>query len=188
MNDTYETKEFVDTEAFRLWLQNNHDSVDGTWLKMHKKNSGLISISYAEALDVALCYGWIDGQRRSFDENSYIQKFTPRRKRSLWSKRNVQYIERLINAGLMTPAGLAEVELAKADGRWEAAYDGPSSMTFPDEFLNELRQYPLAQAKFDSMNKTERYAIGWQLQTAKTQKTIVARQKRIIDKLRETEE
>lgn len=185
MSDAYETMEFINMEAFRLWLDENHASIDGMWLKIHKVNSGLSSITYPEAVDVALCFGWIDGLKRSFDENSYVQKFTPRRKRSLWSKRNVEYIERLSKAGLMTPRGLKEVELAKADGRWEAAYDGPSSMKFTDSFLNELRKHPVAQEKFDALNKTERYTIGWQLQTAKTQKIIEARQKRIIDKLLE---
>ena len=183
MNDSYETLEFSNSNTFRTWLDVHYDSIDGVWLKLHKKHSGLESITYAEALDVALCYGWIDGQRRSFDETSFLQKYTPRRHRSLWSKRNIEHIARLIEAGLMTQAGLDEIDKAKADGRWEAAYDGPSSMVIPDSFLKELSTHPKAQAKFDAMSKSARYSIGWQLQTAKSQKTIDARQKRIIEQL-----
>jgi len=183
MSDSYETLEFSDSEAFRNWLDAHYGSTDGVWLKLHKKGSGLQSVTYAEALDVALCYGWIDGQRRSFDELSFLQKYTPRRARSLWSKRNIEHVTRLIDDGPMTTAGLEEITKAKADGRWEAAYDGPSSMVIPNRFLDELSKYPKAQKKFDAMSKSARYSIGWQLQTAKTQKTIDARQKRIIEQL-----
>lgn len=183
MDDTYQTLEFKDIKEFRNWLNENHKNVNGVWVKLHKKGSGLPSVTIAETLDTALCYGWIDGQRRSFDENSYLQKYTPRRARSLWSKRNVEYIARLTEAGLMMPAGLKEVERAQADGRWAAAYDGPSIMTFPESFLEELHKHPEAEARFNALSKTERYSMGWQLQTARTQKTVEARQMRIIQSL-----
>ncbi|MES2630811.1 MAG: YdeI/OmpD-associated family protein [Patescibacteria group bacterium] len=185
MQDTYETIEFSDAESFRQWLDAHYESVDGVWLKIQKKGSIKTSVTNAEALDIALCYGWIDGLRRGLDENSYLQKFTPRRAKSLWSKRNITYIDRLTKAGLMKPSGLKEVHAAMADGRWDAAYDGPSTMTLPDSFMHELGKHPKAKAQFELLNKTARYAIGWQLQTAKTEKTIEARQKRIIEKLEE---
>lgn len=183
MTDQYETLEFKTSEEFRSWLDKNHATTDGVWLKLHKKGTGLATVTNAEALDTALCYGWIDGQRKSFDENSYLQKYTPRRARSLWSKRNVKYIARLTEAGMMMPAGILEVEKAQADGRWEAAYDGPSNMTFPESFLEELHKHPKAEARFNALSKSARYTMGWQLQTAKTQKTFEARQARIIQGL-----
>ena len=185
MNDDYQILEFTDSEAFRTWLDEHHGILNGVWLKLHKKKSGLQSISYAEALDVALCYGWIDGLKRSFDERSYVQKFTPRRSRSLWSKRNIEHITRLTQAGLMMPAGLKEVEEAQADGRWDAAYDAPSTMEIPETFLAELKLHPKAQAKFDAMAKSARYSIGWQLQTAKKEATRLARTEKIIQNLEE---
>ena len=182
-NNNYEVIEFEDTEAFRVWIDKNHRTTSGIWLKLHKKSSGLTSISYAEALDIALCFGWIDGMRRSYDDFSFLQKITPRRPRSLWSKRNIEHVTRLIDKGLMTSAGLEEVERAQADGRWATAYDGPSTMTFSKSFLAELNKYPEAEAYFNSLTKSARFTIGLQLQTAKTQKTLEARQARAIQKL-----
>ena len=183
MRPDYSILPFKTAKAFRTWLDKNHAKSDGVWLQLYKKASDIQSVTYAEALDEALCYGWIDGQRKSHDEVSFLQKFTPRRPRSLWSKRNIQYIERLRELGIMMPAGEAEVARAQADGRWEAAYDGPSNMTIPESFLAELAKHPAAQAKFDAMSKSARYYIGWQLQTAKTQKTIDARTVKIINEL-----
>jgi len=188
MNDDYEVCEFIDAAALRVWLDENHQKVNGVWLKIHKKDSGLASITYPEAVDAALSYGWIDGLRRSYDNNSYVQKLTPRRAKSLWSKRNIEHIERLTKLGLMMPNGLNEVALAKADGRWDAAYDGPASMTFSDAFLQELKKHPKAQTKFDSLTKSAKYALGWQLQTAKTEKTINSRQERIITMLENSDQ
>lgn len=184
MKDAYETLEFKNAKEFREWLEENYAAVDGVWLKLHKKGSGLASVTYTEALDDALCYGWIDGLKRSYDKDSYLQKFTPRRTRSLWSKRNIEHIARLTEAGLMTAAGLKEVEKAQADGRWAAAYDAPSSMTFPDSFLKELHKHPKAEVRFNLLSKTNRYSIGWQLQTAKTQKMMESRQAKIIQNLK----
>jgi len=149
-------------------------------MRIYKKASGKTSITYAEALDEALCYGWIDGQRKSYDEVSYLQKFTPRRQRSIWSKRNTEHIARLTEAGLMTDRGMQEVERAKADGRWEAAYDGPSEMNVPEEFMRELGENPQAKRFFDTLGKTSKYSIAWRLQTAKTEATFKRRLDKII--------
>jgi len=122
------------------WLAKNHSVASGLWLRIFKKASGEASITYPEALDGALCYGWIDGQKKTYDERSWLQKFTPRRPKSVWSKINTQHVERLTRAAKMRPAGLKEVEAAKADGRWSAAYDSPSKMAIPEDFLKALSQ------------------------------------------------
>lgn len=165
---------------FRKWLELNGQTADGIWLRIYKKVSGTATVTYAEAVDEALCYGWIDGLKKSYDEVSYIQKFTPRRPKSLWSKRNIEHIERLTKAGLMTEAGLLEVEKAQADGRWAAAYDAYTDMKVPDFFLTELRKNPKAEAFFNELNKTNKYAIAWRLQTAKTEATRLRRAEKII--------
>ena len=183
MQDTYETLEHLDSRSFKNWLELHHDVVDGIWLRIYKKASGVTSITYAEALDIALCYGWINGLKRSYDEQSYVQKFTPRRTRSMWSKRNIEHVDRLMREGLMQPSGLKEVDAAKADGRWEKAYDGPSNMQLPASFLDELEKHPAAKLAFDLLNKSQKYFIGFQLQTARTEKTVAARQLKIIDSL-----
>jgi uncharacterized protein YdeI (YjbR/CyaY-like superfamily) len=180
MTVEYEILEFKTRAAFRTWLEKHHATTPGVWLRIYKKASGVPSINHPEALDEALCFGWIDGQRKSYDEVSFLQKFTPRRPRSLWSKRNIQYIERLTQAGLMTEAGLHEVEKAKADGRWAAAYDSPATMEVPDDFLAELRKHPQAAAFFEGLNKTNKYAIAWRLTTAKTDATRLRRMQKII--------
>jgi uncharacterized protein YdeI (YjbR/CyaY-like superfamily) len=171
MKPDYEIMPCKDAASWRRWLAEHHANVDGVWLRIYKKASGMPTVTYAEALDDALCYGWIDGQKKSYDELSFLQKFTPRRSRSLWSKRNIEHIDRLNAAGLMTPAGLLEVERAQADGRWAAAYDAPSVMQVPEYFLEELRKHPKAEAFFNGLNKTHKYAFAWRLQTAKTDAT-----------------
>jgi uncharacterized protein YdeI (YjbR/CyaY-like superfamily) len=125
--NTLPTIEFSTAKTFETWLEKNHDNSIGFWLKIFKKDSGMKTISYAEALDIALCYGWIDGQRQSFDEKAYLQKFCPRRAKSIWSKINIGHVERLINEGRMRPAGLKAIEKAKEDGAWEKAYDSSSN-------------------------------------------------------------
>lgn len=162
---------FGSASEFRKWLARNHRLSDGIWLRIFKKGSDTASITYAEALDEALCFGWIDGQKQTHDELSWRQKFTPRRARGGWSKINTQHAERLIRAGRMKPHGLAEVDAAKQDGRWGAAYDSPSNATFPDDFLTALSKAPEAKAFFDSLNKANRYAIAYRLQTAKKPET-----------------
>lgn len=180
MQSDYEIIAFEDAPAFREWLDEHHSSTNGVWLKLYKKASGIASVTYAEALDEALCYGWIDGQKKSYDEVSFLQKFTPRRVRSMWSKRNIEHIERLTAAGLMAPSGLAEMQRAQADGRWQAAYDASSNMVVPDDFMAELQKHPKAEAFFATLNKTNLYAIVWRLQTAKTEVTRKRRQDKIL--------
>jgi uncharacterized protein YdeI (YjbR/CyaY-like superfamily) len=180
----YETIAFANAAEWRSWLDGHHADTDGVWVRMYKKGIEIATVTYAEALDDALCYGWIDGQRKGFDEQSYIQKFTPRRKGSLWSKRNIEYVARLTDAGLMVPAGQVEVDAAKADGRWAAAYDKPSEMKPTPEFLAELHKFPEAKEFYESLNKTNKYAIAWRLQTAKTEVTRLRRQEKLLEMLK----
>lgn len=176
----YEIVEVADQAAFRAWLADNATKVPGIWLKIYKKDSGVASITYAHALDEALCYGWIDGQKKTYDELSFLQKFTPRRASSMWSKRNIDNVERLTKSGLMTEAGLREVAAAKADGRWEQAYDKPSDMQVPKFFLDMLAQHPKAEAFYKELNRANTYAIAWRLQTAKTEATRLKRAEKLI--------
>lgn len=175
--------EFKTSEAFETWLIKNHDNSNGLWLKIFKKDSGKATITYAEALDVALCYGWIDGQRVAHDEQAWLQKFGPRRAKSIWSKRNTEHVARLINEGRMRPAGFDAVEKAKEDGRWGKAYDSPSKMTIPEDFLKKLSKNKKAEAFFRGLNKTNLFFIGFRLQTAKKQETREKRMKAIIEML-----
>ena len=168
-------------DEWESWLENNHDNDKGIWLRFFKKNSCVITFSYDEALDVALCYGWIDGQLKTFDEKSYIQKFTHRRPKSMWSKRNIQHIIRLEKEGKLKPSGLKEVDAAKADGRWEKAYSSPGNMKIPEDFIKELSKNKKALAFFESLNKTNKYTIGWRLETAKNTETREKRIKEIIN-------
>jgi uncharacterized protein YdeI (YjbR/CyaY-like superfamily) len=135
---------FEAKQGFYDWLEANHQQHDAVWLRMYKKASGVPTINWEEAVEMALCFGWIDSLKNSYDEVSFIQKFTPRRKRSIWSKKNCQTCERLTTKGLMRPAGLAQIEAAKTDGRWEAAYDSPKNMTVPEDFVAALEKYPEA--------------------------------------------
>ncbi|TGL00859.1 YdeI/OmpD-associated family protein [Leptospira levettii] len=179
--------EFLSAESFEIWLEKNHKSSTGIWIKIFKKESGKKSITYKEALDVALCYGWIDSQKQSFDDQSWLQKFSPRTSKSIWSKINIGHVERLINEGKMKPEGLEAVEKAKAEGRWEKAYDSPSKMTVPEDFLKELQKNKKASEFYKSLNKTNLYSIGFRLQTAKRAETREKRMKEIIIKLEKGE-
>ncbi len=181
--NTLPTLAFKTTEAFETWLEKHHVDSVGIWMKIFKKDSGKKTITYAEALDVALCYGWIDGQKQKFDEAAWLQKFCPRTAKSVWSKVNIGHVERLIKTARMRPAGLKAVEKAKADGRWERAYDSSSKMTIPEDFLNELGKNKKAEAFFKELNKTNLFIIGFRLQTAKKQETREKRMKEIIAKL-----
>jgi len=167
------------------WLAENHSESDGILIRMFKKDSGIASITHAGALNEALCYGWIDGQAKKYDEESWLQKFTPRRAKSIWSKRNIDHINRLIEEGKMKAAGFGEVEKAKADGRWEQAYDSPANMEVPEDFLKELSRNKKAKTFFDTLNKTNIYSITWRLQTAKKPETREKRMKAIIGMLTE---
>jgi len=183
IHDEYPIIPFENQELWRNWLEQNHDKVDGVWIKIYKKASGITSVTHAGALEEALCFGWIDGQANKYDEVSYLQKFTPRRAKSIWSKRNIDLVKRLEKEGKMESAGLEQVKAAKADGRWEKAYDSPSNMTMPDDFLQELAKDKKAQAFFETLNKTNTYAIGWRLQTAKKPETRQKRMKMILEML-----
>jgi uncharacterized protein YdeI (YjbR/CyaY-like superfamily) len=176
-------RSFRSAKELRAWLAREHARAPGLLLRIYKKDCGIPSVTYAEALDQALCYGWIDGQKLPFDASSWVQKWTPRGARSGWSKRNVAHVERLIREGQMTPAGLAQVEAAKADGRWHTAYDSPASATVPPEFLEELARNAKAKEFYATLNKANRYAIAYRLQTAKRPQTKTRRIKLIIAKL-----
>jgi len=177
------TLAFKSSIGFRDWLEKNHAGAEGIWLRVYKKDSGKPSITYVEALDQALCFGWIDGQKRPSDENSWLQKFTPRRAKSGWSKLNTQHAERLIKSGEMTPAGLEAVEAAKADGRWQAAYESSRNIVPPEDFLKLLGTNKEAKAFFASLNKANVYAIVYRLQTAKKPETRERRMKKIFEML-----
>lgn len=167
---------FQNQKAWDSWLVEHAGSSAGLWLRLAKKSANLESISYQEALEVALCYGWIDGQKKSFDEESWLQKFTPRGLKSIWSKINRAKALALIEQGRMQPFGLAAIAQAKENGRWDAAYDSHSTATPPEDFLAALDQSPKAKAFFATLNSQNRYAILFRIQTVKKAET---RQKRI---------
>jgi uncharacterized protein YdeI (YjbR/CyaY-like superfamily) len=162
---------FSSEAEWEAWLGAEHEQSDGVWIKFAKKGSGVTTVVYAEALDVALCYGWIDSQVMSLDERFYLQKFTPRRSRSKWSRINRDKIEELTKQGRMKPAGLAQVDLAKADGRWEAASASPANIEVPDDLQAALDANPKAAEFWDVLNKSNRFAILHQLQDAKKPET-----------------
>ena len=171
------------SSQWECWLAENHGKVEGVWLRIFKKDSGEKSITYAEALDCALCHGWIDSKKLPYDARSWLQRFGPRRSKSLWSKLNRGHVERLNKLGRMRPAGLAEIEKAKREGRWEGAYDSPASATIPEDFIARLSRNKKARAFFETLNKANRYAIVWRLQTAKKPETREKRAKAIIEML-----
>lgn len=175
-----EVRAFKTQAAFEAWLAKHHAKTDGIWVRFYKKASGKPTVTYAEALEVALCFGWIDGQRKSLDEESFLQLYTPRRKRSLWSKINKGHVARLTEAGRMQPAGLAEVERAKADGRWDEAYGNAKDIEIPADFLRALAKDRQAKAFFASLNKANRYSIVWRLATAKKPETRARRMAAIL--------
>ncbi|KAL2181156.1 bacteriocin-protection, YdeI or OmpD-associated-domain-containing protein [Thermothelomyces heterothallicus CBS 202.75] len=162
---------FEDVKAWETWLEANHTDQAGLWLKIAKKGGKIASITYEEALETALCFGWIDGQKKSLDADHFIQRFTPRRKGSLWSRRNVEKVEALIAAGRMREPGWAEVEAGKADGRWEKAYAPASAMQVPDDFREALERNSKAKAFFEGLGKTKRYSFLWRITTAKREET-----------------
>lgn len=169
------------------WLEKNHAASTGLWLKIAKKDAGLQSVSYAEALDVALCYGWIDGQKQRFDETAWLQKFTPRGSRSIWSKINREKAAALIQSGRMQPAGLNEVERARADGRWEAAYDSHRTVSIPEDFQAALEKNAQAKANFAALNSANRYAFLFRIQTARKAETRARRIQQYIGMLEKNE-
>ena len=171
MADDLPVLELADRDAWAAWLGAGHASSPGVWLKIAKKGSDVRSVSYAEALEVALCYGWIDGQKRPLDDRFWLQRFTPRNPRSRWSKRNRTLVERLIANGEMAPAGLREVERARADGRWEAAYDSHATATVPPDLQAALDADAGAAAFFAGLDSANRYAILYRIQEARRPET-----------------
>ena len=172
---------------WEAWLEVNHATAKGVWFKISKKGSGITTLDHAQALESALCFGWIDGQADKFDEQYWLQKFSPRRPKSIWSKINVDKALALIAQGKMRPAGLRQVELAQADGRWDAAYEPPSRISVPDDLQAELDANPDALAFFNTLNSTNRYAILFRIHHAKRPETRVARIKKFIDMLNRQE-
>jgi uncharacterized protein YdeI (YjbR/CyaY-like superfamily) len=171
---------FPTRDAWREWLHAEHDRSDGVWLKLAKRGSGETSPTHDEALDVALCFGWIDGQRAGLDDRWFLQRFTPRRRSSRWSQRNQEKVAALIEAGEMQPRGLAEIERAKADGRWDAAYPGRAGMTVPDDLQAALDREPAAAEFFAGLNSQNRYAILHRVQTAKRAETRARRIEKFV--------
>jgi uncharacterized protein YdeI (YjbR/CyaY-like superfamily) len=183
MADDLPIRLFTGPEHFSAWLQENHDSSDGLWLKIAKKGSGERSVTYAEALELALCYGWIDSQKQSLDETHFLQRFTPRRPRGRWSRINREKAEALIEAGKMRLPGLAEVEAAKADGRWDAAYEGQRTAAVPPDLQRELDANPAAAKFFGSLDGANRYAIIYRLEEAKKAETRQRRLRKFVGML-----
>ena len=177
------TEQFAGPEEFRAWLREHHDTSPGIWMKLAKKGSGLTTVTYDEAVEVALTFGWIDGQARAGDDTYWLQGFTRRRPRSPWSKRNRQRAEALIAAGAMEPSGLAEVEQARADGRWDRAYEGPRTAEPPPDLLEALAARPAARDFFATLNSTNRFAILYRIQDAKRPETRARRIAKFVDML-----
>jgi uncharacterized protein YdeI (YjbR/CyaY-like superfamily) len=162
---------FASQRAFEAWLRRHHASSDGVWLLIAKAGAGEATVSYAQAVEAALCYGWIDGQKKALDDQHWLQRFTPRRERSLWSKINRAKAQALIQSGRMQPSGLAQIERAKADGRWDTAYDGARSAAVPDDLQAALDARPKARKFFATLDSANRYAVLWRVQTAKKPET-----------------
>lgn len=179
------TRGFTSLAKLEAWLEEHHASSDGLWLKIAKKDSGRRSVTYPEAVEAALCFGWIDGQSRRVDEQFYALRFTPRRPRSIWSKRNVEHVARLTAEGRMRPAGLAAVEAAKADGRWDAAYDGMKDATVPADLQAVLDREPEVAAFWAGLSGPSRYAVTHRLQTATTPQARARRFETLVGGLRE---
>ncbi|MEA2844639.1 MAG: hypothetical protein QOJ69_2310 [Actinomycetota bacterium] len=171
MKDDLPVIAFPSQDDWRAWLDEQHATSQGLWLKVAKKDTGIATVTYDEALDVALCYGWIDGQRNRFDDTWFLQRFTPRRQRSKWSQRNCAKVATLTDQGLMRPAGLREVDRAKADGRWDAAYPSQRDLVVPDDLQAALDADGAAREFFDALDRTNRYAILYRLHDAKKPET-----------------
>jgi len=171
---------FASGAEWEAWLDEHHADADGVAVKIAKKGSGIPSVAYPEVLDIALCFGWIDGRRNALDDRFFLQRFGPRRSRSRWSKINRDKAQALIAAGRMRPAGLAEVERAKADGRWDAAYAGQRAMTVPEDLQRELDARPQAAAFFAGLSSQNRYAILYRLHDAKRPETRARRLEKFV--------
>ncbi|QQP96661.1 YdeI/OmpD-associated family protein [Lysobacter enzymogenes] len=173
---------FADAEAFERWLE-TPPAKTGLWLKIAKKGCGVVTVNYAQALDVALCHGWIDGQKRSLDETYFLQRFVPRRARSLWSQINIGKCEQLIAQGRMRAGGQREIDAAQADGRWQAAYASASKIEMPEDLAAALAKSPKARKFFDALDGSNRYAVLWRVTTAKKADTRAARIAKLVEML-----
>jgi uncharacterized protein YdeI (YjbR/CyaY-like superfamily) len=174
---------FRSARDWERWLTKHHADSNGVWLRIGKKGSSRPSVTYAEALDSALCFGWIDSQKQAHDKISWLQKFGPRKPRSGWSRINTRHVERLQKAGRVRPAGLKEIDAAKRDGRWKRAYDSPKAARPPADFLKALENNKRAKAFFATLEKRNTYAISYRLQTAKKPETRTARMRTIVEML-----
>ena len=174
---------FKNATAFESWLKKNHATSNGLWLKIAKRNANESSVTYPEAVEIALCWGWIDGQKKGLDEQHYLQRFTPRRARSIWSKVNVEKVDALIKAGRMQAPGLAQIDAAKADGRWARAYDSARTSEVPEDLRAALEAEPRAKAFFATINAANRYAVLWRIQTAVKAETRAKRIAQLVEML-----
>lgn len=174
---------FATPQHLSDWMAVNHATARELWVQLHKKQSGTPSVTWEDCVVTALAWGWIDGQRQSLDDVSYLQRLSPRKARSNWSKKNCDHVERLIAEGRMQPAGLAHVEAARQDGRWDAAYAGSSDMVIPDDFLQALDENPDAKAFYDTLNRANLFSIYFRLHNAKRPETRDKRMKAILEKL-----
>ena len=176
---------FADQAAFEAWLEAEGARAPGVYVKLAKKGAGVPSVTYAEVVESALCFGWIDGRSNRLDDRFYLQRITPRRARSVWSQKNVEAVEALTAAGRMRPAGLTAVEAARADGRWERAYAGSATITMPDDLAEALAAEPAAQREFEALDGTNRYAVLWRVHTAGTPGTRAKRIAALVQMLAE---
>ena len=182
-----EIRLFATPAAWRSWLERNHRKSGGLWMRLAKKDSGLRSITYAEALEVALCYGWIDGQKRGESHGAWLQRFLPRSAKSIWSKINREKAQTLIASGRIQPAGLEAIEAAKKCGSWDAAYDSPKSSTIPPDFQSALDANPRAREFFERLDGANRYAVLFRIQTVKKAETRARKIAEIIGMLKRHE-
>ena len=174
---------FADQAALEAWLEAEHETAPGLYVKIAKKSSGVPSVDWEQMVEVLLCFGWIDGRANRLDDSFYLQRITPRRPKSIWSLKNVATVERLISEGRMRPAGLAAVEAAKADGRWERAYAGPATITVPADLAAALDASPAARAAFDGLTGQDRYSVLHRVHTAATERTRTKRIAALVDTL-----
>lgn len=187
MRSEIPTLSFGTKKQWTAWLAKQHDKSTGVWLKLAKKDSGIASVTYDQALESALCYGWIDGQKKGFDNQYWLQKFTPRGPKSIWSKINTEKAERLIASGEMKPAGLKAIEAAKQDGRWDAAYASQKNISIPEDFQTALDHNKKAKTFFDTLKSAERYSFLFRIQTAKKPETRAKRIQHFVQLLERNE-
>lgn len=179
--------EFDQVKELEAWYEKNHETQHAFWIRFYKKSSGIKKVEYPEALDVALCYGWIDGIVNKLDEKSYLQRFTPRRSKSIWSEINKGHIARLVKDGRMKEAGMLQMEAAKKDGRWEKAYGGQAVLKVPEDFLDQIKKNKKAYEFFEKLNKSNKFAMCFQIETAKKEETRKRRIKKFVEMMQKGE-